>query len=309
MKIFHTALASLLFCSLMMMGGQFVSCKKPIETPAELVRIDTTITTAFIDSTQSSIVINNSGDSTRCYSIKAVDYKIVQIAPDSEYINYVVKQFTSTVTCDGQEGQKRTIRMELRPVDRPAHVAYVIQHDCDEINLEHDYYETIVMGCCDAEPIHRIYDYQNNLLLQGNVGIAIGAIPNNPIKFFVGYTPTVEDTSVIGSVDIAFSQDRKYKVNILSPPLPPDMCSQYSPLISLVKPYGRDTLEMFEDEYQLWDLEEIQSVDDVRNVSVKVIYQCEEYYQVEPVVIPITRGKPFGKDSVVQQVRLIHITE
>jgi hypothetical protein len=290
-------------------GGQLVSCKKPIEIPEELVRIDTTRTTLFIDSTQSSIVINNSGDSTRCYDIKAVDYRIVQIAPDSEYINYVVKQYTSTVTCDGHEGQKRTIRIELRPVDRPAHVEYVIQHDCDVINLEHDYYGTVVVGCCDAEPVHRIYDYQNNLLLQGNVRIAIGAIPNNPIKFFVGYTPTVDDTVIIGTVDIAFSKDRRYRVNVLSPPLPPDMCSQYSPLISLVKTYGKDTLEVFEDEYQLWDLEEIRSADEVRNVSVRVIYQCEEYYTVEPVFIPITNGKPFGKDSMVQQVRLIHVTE
>ena len=159
-------------------------CNRTKTPVAEISVIDTSGSTMYIDSGRSSIVINNSGDSTRCYDIKSLDYKIVQIAPEGEFINYIVKQYTSTITCDGQEGQKRTIGVELKPVDRPNHVAYYFKHDADELILEHDYYKTIFYGCCDAEPIHKVYNYHGTELLTGNVTVLIGAIPNNPVKFF-----------------------------------------------------------------------------------------------------------------------------
>jgi len=275
----------------------------------DITQIDFTENTLFIDTGRSSIVINNSGDSTKCYDIKSVDYSIVQISPEGEWINYVARQSRATVTCDGQEGQKRTIQVELRPVDNPKHVAYVIQHNADEIYLEHDYYQTVTIGCCDAEPIHRVYDYAGHPIIEGNVKIITGAIPNNPMKFFIGYTPafrdtTIGDTTTIGSIILAYDPKKKYTINVLSPPLPPDLCSQYSPEIMLVPTYGRDSLELFGDEYQLWDFENIESTDEIRNISIFVEYLCEVYYPVEPLKIPITNGKPFGKDELVQNVYL-----
>lgn len=287
----------------------FYSCKKN-ETPnVDITVIDSTSHTLFVDEDISSIVIDNSGDSTKCYDIRSVDYKIMQLAPEGEWINYVVKQSTATVTCDGQEGQKRTIKIELSPVDNPENVTYNLLHETDEIVLGHDYYQTIFYGCCDAEPVHRIYDYTGAQMLQGNVRVLIGGIPNNALKFFVGYTPSTDDTVVIGTVHLAFDPVHKYDVQILSPPLPPDMCSQYSPDLTLVPTYGRDTLEMVENEYQLWELEDIDTLDQIRNVSIRVAYFCEEYYKVSPVLIPIVKGKPFGKDSTLQRVQLIHLTE
>src|SRR5687767_4759366 len=224
----------------------------------DLTRIDSTANTLYVGEGQSSIVINNSGDSTKCYDVKSVNFKIIQIAPDGEWANYISKESSSTITCDGQEGQKRTIIVELNPVDNPKHTAYVIQHDVDEIILEHDYYQTVLRGCCDAEPIHKVYDYSGNLLVEGNAKVLTGAIPNNSIKFFVTYQPS-EQSGVLGSIHLAYDAGQKYKVNILSEPLPPDMCSQYSPAITLVSTNRYDTLDVFEDEYQLWDLEPIES--------------------------------------------------
>lgn len=283
----------------------FLSCTKESKVGELITQIDSTQNTLFIDKGQSSLVINNSGDSTKCYDIKSVQYKIVQIAPEGEWINYIAKESSSTVTCDGQEGQKRTIVVELSQVDRPTNIVYVLKHDADELFLEHDYYETVFYGCCDAEPIHRIYDYTGNLLLEGNARVLTGAIPNNPLKFFVAYTPTVEDTSVLGTIKLVYDKDRKYEIKIASSPLPLDYCSLYSPAISLVPSYSRDSFELYDDEYQLWELEPIQTVDEIRNVSILVEFQCEVYYKVEPIKIPLTNGKPFGKDSTVQHVTLV----
>ena len=298
---------NIVFLSMIILS--IAGCKKTVKLAEDITIIDSTENTLFIDHGRSSIVINNSGDSTKCYDIKSVDYKIIQIAPEGEWTNYIVKQSSSTVTCDGQEGQKRTIVVEIKTVDPPNHNAYIIQHDCDEINLEHDYYETVVYGCCDAEPVHRIYDYKGNLIVEGNARIVTGSIPNNALKFFVSYTPSTEDTMVLGSIHLAYDADRKYQVQIMSPPLPPDMCSQYTPMISLVPANRRDSLEVIEDEYQLWDLEPIASVDEIRNIAIEVQYQCEIYFPVEPIIIPITNGKPFGEDSTLQHVTLVHVTE
>ena len=286
-----------------------VSCSKKGKLAPDITIIDSTENTLFIDTGRSSIVINNSGDSTRCYDIKSVDYEIVQIAPEGEWINYIVRRSTATVTCDGQEGQKRTIVIELNPVDRPKHIAFVIKHDADEIFLEHDYYQTVFYGCCDAEPIHKIYDYSNKMILEGHARIMTGAIPNNSIKFFVGYKPSPEDPEKLGSLFLAYDAKNKYQIDIMSPPLPPEMCSQYSPAITLYSANRRDTLDLYGDEYQLWDLENIESIDQIRNIGIKVQYLCDEYYPVEPIEIPVSLGKPFGNDSTVQRVTLIHLTE
>lgn len=286
-----------------------LSCSKKQTSSPDITLIDSTTHSLFIDRGQSSIVINTSGDSMKCYNIKSVDYRIVQLAPEGEWINFVVKRTSSTITCDGQEGQKRTIKVELSPVDHPRHVSYTLMHDSDEIFLEHDYYQTVNIGCCDAEPIHKIYDYEQNRLIEGNAGVLIGAIPNNPLKFFVGYTPISGDTTTLGSVKVAFDEDHQYEIRIKSKPLPPEFCSQYSPAISLISTYTRDTIEMFENEYQLWELETIQSIEEIRNVSIEVTYGCDEYYPVEKIVIPISNGKPYGEDSLVQHITLIHLLE
>lgn len=294
---------------LLILTFYFLGCgKQPVvKEPAPL--IDSTHTTFYIDRDESSIVINNDGDSTKCYGIKAIDYEIVQIAPEQEWINFIAKRTTSTATCDGQEGQKRTIKIELNPVDHPSYSQYVIQHDCDELMLEHDYYHTVFNGCCDAEPIHKIYDYGGNLLLEGNVKVLIGAIPNNPLKFFIGYKPYDDDSLSLGTVSLVYDKDNKYEIKIMSPPLPPDLCSFYSPQMELVSMRYRDTLDVFEDEYQLWDLESIESEIEIRNIAISLVYQCEEYYPVDPIVIPVTRGMPFGKNERFQEVNLIHKVE
>jgi len=282
------------------------SCSDHDKLTQDITGIDSTGNTLYIDKGQSSIVINNSGDSTKCYDIKTVKYEIVQIAPEGEWINYISKQSSSTITCDGQEGQKRTITVQLSPVDRPNNISYFIKHDADEIFLGHDYYETVFNGCCDAEPIHKIYDYESKLIIEGNAKILTGAIPNNSLKFFVSYKPSVQDTSMLGSIFLAYDAGNKYQIDILSSPLPPELCSQYSPEFTLTSVNRRDTLDVFENEYQLWDLEPIESIDQISNIIIRVQYLCEVYFPVEPIEIPITRGKPFGKDSTHQQVILIH---
>jgi hypothetical protein len=252
---------------------------------------------------QSYLFIKHDGDTTKCYDIQSVDYRIQQLAPAGEWGNYVIKETSITKTCDGQEGQKRSIKAEISPVEHPDEIFFVLQHDADELNLEHDYYHTVVYGCCDEEPIHKVYDYDGNLLIRGNSKLLIGAVPNNLLKFYVGYTPSKED-SVIGTVHLVYNADEKYDIRIQSPPLPPEFCSQYAPSMSIVSTLGGDTLEVYQNEYQLWDLEQIQSTDQFNHLVIKVVYYCELYYPVEPIIIPIYNGKPFGKDSLVQHVRL-----
>lgn len=287
----------------------FISClsgneRTPEAPPAPA--IDTTKNVFYSDKAESSLFIKYDGDSTKCYDVLSVDYKVAGIAPKGQWGHYVAKQTSVTKTCDGQEGQRRTIKIDLSPVEHPGQLFFSFQHDCDEIILEHDHYRTITYGCCDAEPIHRIYDYDSDLITEGNVKILTGAIPNNTLKFYVGYTPTYEDSSTLGIVHLAFNDQAKYDLRIRSENLPPDLCSQYTPQMQLMRPRGRDTLEVFNDEYQLWHLEQIESIDEFRDVMIRVQYLCDPMYRVDPVIIPIQNGLPFGKDSTVQDIRLVH---
>lgn len=257
----------------------------------------------YRDAGNAFLFIKYDGDSSKCYDVQSVDYKLLQIAPQGQWDNYVAKQTTITKTCDGQEGQKRSIRVELRTIDHPERIFQVLQHDCDEIYLEHDYYRTVFNGCCDAEPIHKIYDYEGNLLTEGTNQVLIGALPNNPLKFYLSYTPSDLD-SVIGIVHLVYNESEKYAVHIMSAPLPPELCSMYSPKVTLSSTISTDSLERYENEYQLWHLEHAESISGFNHLSIEVDYYCEDVYPVESIYIPIIRGKPYGRDTSIVEVRL-----
>jgi hypothetical protein len=288
-----------------LLAGILTSCSKQRTFQTESNEtLDSLGNVYFRDAGNSFLFIKYSGDSTKCYDVQSVDYEVLQLAPQGQWNTYVTKQTTITKTCDGQEGQKRSIRVELRPVDHPDRIFFALQHDCDEIYLEHDYYRTVFNGCCDAEPVHKIYDYDGNLLIEGNNEILIGAIPNNPLKFYLSYTPSALD-SVIGFVHLVYNKDEKYAVAIQSPPLPPDVCSMFSPEISLSSTRSSDSLDLYYNEYQLWELENIQNIDGFSYLNIQVNYYCEDVFPVESVNIPITRGRPFGKDTSLTAIELV----
>ncbi|MDQ3016360.1 MAG: hypothetical protein M3R25_06555 [Bacteroidota bacterium] len=290
---------------LILVTGCLSHSEKPVPVEPEK-QLDTTKNVFFRDPAESFLVIRYDGDSTKCYDVQSVDYKIVKIAPKGQWSSYVAKQTSLTKTCDGQEGQRRTITIELSPVEHPDELFFKLEHECDEIRLEHDHYHTIQYGCCDAEPIHKIYDYDADLITEGSEKILIGAIPNNTLKFYVGYSPSDDDSTTLGTVHLAFNDQARYDIRIRAEPLPADLCSQYTPEMTLFSPRGMDTLEVYNDEYQLWHLEQIESLDQFRDVSIRVEYLCDPAYRIKPVIIPIQNGLPFGKDSTVQDVHIIH---
>ena len=292
---------------LTLLTGCLSHSDKPEAVEEPVKQLDTTTNVFYKDPAESFLVIRYDGDSTKCYDVQSVDYKVKQIAPKGEWGTYVAKQISLTKTCDGQEGQRRSITVELSPVDHPDQLFFTLQHDADEILLEHDHYRTITYGCCDAEPVHKIYDYDSDPITEGTKKILIGAIPNNTLKFYVGYTPSTEDSTTLGTVHLAFNDQARYDVRIRAEPLPPDLCSQYTPELTLMRPRGRDTLEVYQDEYQLWHLEQIASLDQFRDVSIRVEYLCDPSYRIKPVLIPIQNGLPFGKDSTVQDVHIFHM--
>ncbi|MCX8473537.1 MAG: hypothetical protein ORN85_07805 [Sediminibacterium sp.] len=254
----------------------------------------------YADSGQTKFIIT-AGDSNTRYDFKTIEtkYKVVfiDLKNNYNYKDYFAKYTTTSEFCRGCEGQKRTIKVELRSFDNPQKSALTIQKDCDDLTLNIPTYSTVKYGCCGEENQLAIYDYENKLIIEGNSKILLGQIPNSNLNLYVAYKPQFYDTAFIGILYFCYNSSDRYVIKIKSNPLLWDSCNLFSHDILIHTTSKKDIFQSVENEYTFWSLNEIKNKSQINNLTLKVAYWCGAEPILDTLVIPIINGKPFGNDE------------
>jgi len=244
------------------------------------------------------------GEST--FQIKSVDkgieyksaestYKVFYMVESGISDYYLARYKTSTLKNLSQEGQDRTIEVTISPLNQLNLVKYKIKQDCDQLDLYNEYYKTIKYGCCLQSNEVRLYDYSNNLIIDGSERIFQGNIPNNkPNDFYFSYK-SPSDTLTLGQINFWFNNNEKYQIKLKSKRSTEhdslEVCPILYPKIEM-KLNDKDSFDN-EETYTFWSLEKIKSSNEI-NFSFTLTFDCDS--TILPITIPITNGKPFGKN-------------
>jgi len=292
----------------------FLSCAEKPSTDIENVTPHTnppadTSSVIYSDDGKAGFQIT-SIDSSNGYYFKTTEttYKVAFVAlrDYSDLKHYIAKYTTDTKSCTGCEVQDRTIKVELKTFDHPDKTELTIQQECDELKLDVHDYKTARFGCCGAEDDLAIYDYNNKLIIRGDATIIHGDIPNSQVSFYVSYKPEYKDSTILGVLYLSYSSTDQYSITIKSKPLPEDYCSLFSPDVILESTDPDDKFEEETNEYTLWSLDEIKSANEINHLTLKVMYECDSKLHLQPLLIPIIHGKPFGKEERNQSVVFKH---
>lgn len=234
---------------------------------------------------------------------KGIEYKSVEStyktfykfeSEKSDYY-YLARYKTTTIKNLSQEGQDRTIEVTVSPLNKLSLVKYKIKQDCDQLDLFNDYYKTIKYGCCLLSTEVRLFDYSNNLIIEGSERIFIGNIYNNRTDFYFSYkSPT--DTLSLGQINFWFSNNEKYQILLKSIRSTVhdglEECPVLYPKIDMIM---NDNVSFDNEEtYTFGLLKDIKSSSEI-NFSFTLTFDCDS--TILPITIPIINGKPFGRNS------------
>lgn len=262
----------------------------------------------FTDTTPASFEITQKDTMAGVtYKITDVRYQIDYIGPNPavEITNYLVKYITTTKSCTNCEGHERSTAVEIRALDQPEKTLYTIQHDCDEVVLETDYYKTIKRGCCGAEDKLALFTYNNKQIIAGDGRIVSGNIPNSKIRLLAGYKSNFEDSLFHGTIYFSYNNGEQYEIKISSPPLSGEHCNPFSPEISIVTNNEKDNKVSDDYGYDLWSFDGLTDINKINGVTLRFNFDCEEAYKPAPIEIPLINGKPFGKAEKKQTVAFV----
>jgi hypothetical protein len=244
-----------------------------------------------------------SGDDATGYDFKTVEtnYKLVYLDLDGDLKHYFAKYVTTTRTCTGCEEPQRNIEVKLNSFDNPATTVRTINHDCDDLILDVDTYKTIDYGCCGGEDQLEIYSYDRKSIIEGDSKITVGSIPNSDVRLFIAYKRETNDTTTLGTLYLSYSASDRYAIKIKSKPLPEDLCSLFTPDISVQTRDSRDNYFETKNEYTFWSLDKISNQVEVNGLTIRITYDCESKSNLAPIEIPIIGGKPFGRNARDQE--------
>jgi hypothetical protein len=280
----------------------------------------------FSERSTSSINIfteGSSGNTGWYYKAEEVNYHVIfrsgnpfghifDDVPLDDAIGYYLEKLTTNTTCyQGSENEEKNFKVELIPLKMPKHKPLVIKKECGDLYLEDDYYTTVKYGCCGGDNALAIYDYQSNLIIEGDVKILRADIPNTRYNFFTSYrsNDSNTNTSTIGAVYYCFNSADKYQININKTEALPDSCEYRVPDIFFYSASQKD--KFFTDknennfvtqnnEYRFWSLSGIKSKEQIDSISIKLAFECNTSSKLDTITIPIINGKPFGKDERIQ---------
>jgi len=151
---------------------------------------------------------------------KGIEYKSVEStyktfyrfeSEKSDYC-YLARYKTTTIKNLSQEGQDRTIEVTVSPLNQLNLLKYKIKQDCDQLDLFNDYYKTIKYGCCLQSNEVRLYNYSNNLIIDGSERIFQGRIPNNSKNDFYFSYKSPTDTLSLGQINFWFNENERYQI-------------------------------------------------------------------------------------------------
>lgn len=238
------------------------------------------------------------------YKIKEINYSIVYLDfyGDKDPGRFIAKKTTTTEAHTGMEGQIRIIQIDLLPIDNPTKPALTIERYCDDITLEFGNYRTVKYGCCGGENEYELYDYNNNLIIEGNEQIILTRIPNTRRNFYVSFKPEYRDTTTLGRLHFSYSSSDNYQIVIKSNPLPSEQCSPFSPQLFVKTNDKQDRYISATNEYEIWSLNNIKDKEDINGINLQIVFECDPELKLDTINIPIIKGKPFGKDDKIQEL-------
>lgn len=239
------------------------------------------------------------------FKIKEINYNIVYLDfyGDKDASRFIAKKTTTTEAHTGMEGQNRSIQIDLLPLDNPSKTALTIKHDCDDITLDFNNYKTVKYGCCGGENEYELYDYNNKLILEGNEQIILTRIPNARRNFYVSFKPEYRDTTILGRLHFSYSSSDNYQIVIKSNPLPSEQCSPFSPQLFIKTNDKQDRYISATNEFEIWSLNNIKDKEDINGINLQIVFDCDPELKLDTINIPIIKGKPFGKDDKIQELK------
>lgn len=223
-------------------------------------------------------------------------YKVFYMVESGKFDYYLAKYKASTIKNLSQEGQDRTIEITISPLNQLNLVKYKIQQDCDQLDLFNKYYKTIKYGCCLQSTEVRLYDYSNNLIIDGSERIFQGNIPNNSTNDFYFSYKTRSDTLTLGQINFWFNSNEKYQVVLKSKRSTEHDSLEVCPVLYPKIEMNLKDKDRFDNEeiYTFWSMGKIKSTSEI-NFSFTLTFDCDS--TILPITIPIINGKPFGGNS------------
>jgi len=258
----------------------------------------------FSDSGKSSIQINKA-DSVGGFVYKTVEtnYKVMYLQLKKNISeHYLAKYITVKVTSTKSEQENETIEVILKPLLNPKGKMIHIKQICDDLMLEARNYYAVKHGCCGAPDVIRIYDYDNNLIVEGEEKVITANIPNSRIEMFSGFISGNTDKNFLGMLNISFGSDNRYFISLKTPFKISGDCIPPVPRIVIKSNSAKDAFIGENNQYDLWSLENVRTVDQINNISLNVIFECDP--KLEHIVVPIVNGMPYGNSKRIQEVVL-----
>jgi hypothetical protein len=141
-----------------------------------------------------------------------------------------------------------------------------------------------------------LYDYSNNLIIEGSERIYEGIIPNNNENDFYFSYKSPSDTLSLGKIYFWFNKNEKYQILLKSKRSTEHDSLELCPILYPKIAVNLNDKDSFDDEaiYTFWSLEKIKSASEI-NFSFTFTFDCDP--TILPITIPIANGKPFGNNT------------
>jgi hypothetical protein len=244
------------------------------------------------------------------YTYKSVEsnFKPVSIQlkkfDDNQYFAHII---TTTKRATSLEGQERNIKVEIKSFDNPMKTIIQIDKNCDNIDFKNHTYKTVKYGCCGSLAHYEIFDYQNKQIIMGDDKIITGFIPNSRLIIYLGFTRQTNDSAIVGKLHYSTTGGSKFEIVIKSKRKKVMKCDILGE-ISL-KSSKIDKFDAEENEYTLWSLDKNEDEKSINNLLIHLNIHpsepdCLDKKDSKFVNIPIIQGKPFGKDTKIQEIIL-----
>lgn len=254
----------------------------------------------YKDSGRSTFMIKG-GHKDSGYDFQSIEtnYKLsfLSLSKNTNDLKYYIAKYTTiTEGCTGCEGHDRSIQISLHSFETPNKTELTIEKECDEIMLGVENYKTTKYGCCGTAHELAIYDYQNRFIIGGDEKILLSSVPNSKIKFYLAWKINSKDENNFGTLYIAFNNSERYAIQIKDF-LSKEDCSFLLPDIKINTGNAKDKFREETQEYILWSLNKLQSKDEINNIIIEVIFECDGAESLKTIAVPIINGKPFGKSD------------
>lgn len=255
---------------------------------------------------QAFFEVTDSNEGGYAYNSVEVTFENVymRLRKNADFAQYVAKYTTHTQAHSGAEGQDRTIKVEVYGFGDLNSPLLEFEQKCDKLTMANQRFETITYGCCAAENLVEVFDFEKRSIIKADNMVYGAEVPNSDLYFFVGYKAGTSSSGVVGELILSYASNDKYVVAIKSSKNMEDDCPPFSPEIKIKSEDKSDTYNERTGEYTLWSLDKLKNKSGVNGLVIKLDFDCADSYGNDEIEIPLINGVPFGNDIRRQEVFL-----